>query len=287
MAGPAPAAFAAPGFRKLLFQRPSVVVALMLFLLIVATCFLLPALGVTSIGGMSVRNRLTPPGAEYMLGADAFGRDVLGRLLVAGQTSLGIGLGVALLSSAAGVVIGLVAGFFRRLDTPLSRLIDAMMAFPDILLALSLVAIFGGSMVNVILALSVVYAPRIARIVRASTLVIRELPYVEAARALGTRTPTIMVTHVLRNILSPIMVQATFIFAYAMLAEAGLSYVGLGAQAPLPSWGRMLAESQTMATLAPHVALIPGLAIMLTVLGLNLLGDGLRDALDPRLKVLR
>ncbi|SEN55249.1 peptide/nickel transport system permease protein [Paracoccus alcaliphilus] len=283
MAGPAPAAFAAPGFRKLLFQRPSVVVALMLFLLIVATCFLLPALGVTSIGGMSVRNRLTPPGAEYMLGADAFGRDVLGRLLVAGQTSLGIGLGVALLSSAAGVVIGLVAGFFRRLDTPLSRLIDAMMAFPDILLALSLVAIFGGSMVNVILALSVVYAPRIARIVRASTLVIRELPYVEAARALGTRTPTIMVTHVLRNILSPIMVQATFIFAYAMLAEAGLSFLGVGVDPKIPTWGIMINEGRQYIDNAFFLILFPGLAIALSVLSLQIVGDGLRDALDPKL----
>ncbi len=283
MAGPAPAAFAAPGFRKLLFQRPSVVVALMLFLLIVATCFLLPALGVTSIGGMSVRNRLTPPGAEYMLGADAFGRDVLGRLLVAGQTSLGIGLGVALLSSAAGVVIGLVAGFFRRLDTPLSRLIDAMMAFPDILLALSLVAIFGGSMVNVILALSVVYAPRIARIVRASTLVIRELPYVEAARALGTRTPTIMVTHVLRNILSPIIVQATFIFAYAMLAEAGLSFLGVGVDPKIPTWGIMINEGRQYIDNAFFLILFPGLAIALSVLSLQIVGDGLRDALDPKL----
>lgn len=283
MAGPAPAAFAAPGFRKLLFQRPSVVVALMLFLLIVATCFLLPALGVTSIGGMSVRNRLTPPGAEYMLGADAFGRDVLGRLLIAGQTSLGIGLGVALLSSAAGVVIGLVAGFFRRLDTPLSRLIDAMMAFPDILLALSLVAIFGGSMVNVILALSVVYAPRIARIVRASTLVIRELPYVEAARALGTRTPTIMVTHVLRNILSPIMVQATFIFAYAMLAEAGLSFLGVGVDPKIPTWGIMINEGRQYIDNAFFLILFPGLAIALSVLSLQIVGDGLRDALDPKL----
>lgn len=283
MAGPAPAAFAAPGFRKLLFQRPSVVVALMLFLLIVATCFLLPALGVTSIGGMSVRNRLTPPGAEYMLGADAFGRDVLGRLLVAGQTSLGIGLGVALLSSAAGVVIGLVAGFFRRLDTPLSRLIDAMMAFPDILLALSLVAIFGGSMVNVILALSVVYAPRIARIVRASTLVIRELPYVEAARALGTRTPTIMITHVLRNILSPIMVQATFIFAYAMLAEAGLSFLGVGVDPKIPTWGIMINEGRQYIDNAFFLILFPGLAIALSVLSLQIVGDGLRDALDPKL----
>lgn len=282
MAAASPA-IAAPSFRKLLFQRPAVVVALVVFVLIVAACFLLPTLGVTEIGGMSVRKRLTPPGAEYWLGADAFGRDLLGRLLVAGQTSLGIGLGVAVISSAVGIVIGLVAGFFRRLDTPLSRLIDAMMAFPDILLALSLVAIFGGTMINVILALSVVYAPRIARIVRASTLVIRELPYVEAARALGTRTPTIMVTHVLRNIMSPILVQATFIFAYAMLAEAGLSFLGVGVDPRIPTWGIMVNEGRRYIDTAFFLILFPGAAIALSVLSLQIVGDGLRDALDPRL----
>ncbi|MGA0613998.1 ABC transporter permease [Paracoccus sp. KR1-242] len=283
MAGSASPLAAAPGFRKLLLQRPSVAVTLAIFLLIVAACFLLPALGVTSIGGMSVRNRLTSPSSQHLLGADAFGRDVLGRLLVAGRTSLGIGLGVAILSSAAGIVIGLVAGFFRRLDTPLSRLIDAMMAFPDILLALSLVAIFGGSMANVMLALSVVYTPRIARIVRASTLVIRELPYVEAARALGTRTVTIMLTHVLRNIMSPILVQATFIFAYAMLAEAGLSFLGVGVDPKIPTWGTMVNEGRQYIDSAFFLILFPGLAIALSVLSLQIVGDGLRDALDPKL----
>jgi peptide/nickel transport system permease protein len=274
---------ASPGFRKLLFQRPAVAVALAVFVSVVFACFLLPALGIAEIGGMSVRNRLTPPGHDYLLGADAFGRDVLGRLLVAGQTSLGIGLGVAVLSSVAGILIGLTAGFFRRLDMPLSRLIDALMAFPDILLALSLVAIFGGSMVNVMLALSIVYTPRIARIVRASTLVIRELPYVEAARALGTRTPTIMVTHVLRNILSPILVQATFIFAYAMLAEAGLSFLGVGVDPKTPTWGIMVNEGRQYIDNAFFLILFPGLAIALSVLSLQIVGDGLRDALDPKL----
>ncbi len=283
MAGTASSTVAAPSLRRLLMQRPSVVMALVIFVANATACFLLPALGVTSTGGMSVRNRLPGPGSEYLLGADAFGRDVLGRLMVAGQTSLGIGLGVALLSSAAGIMIGLIAGFFRRLDMPLSRLIDALMAFPDILLELSLVAIFGGSMGNVILALSIVYTPRIARIVRASTLVIRELPYVEAARALGTRTPTIMVTHVLRNIVSPILVQATFIFAYSMLAEAGLSFLGVGVDPKIPTWGIMVNEGRQYIDNAFFLILFPGLAIALSVLFLQIVGDGLRDALDPKL----
>ncbi|WOI57850.1 ABC transporter permease [Palleronia sp. LCG004] len=272
-----------PGFRVILFSRPSTVVALVVFAVIAIACFALPLLGIVEPGGMSVRSRLTPPGAEFPLGADAFGRDVLARLLIAGQTSLTIGLGVAALSSVIGIAIGLVAGFFRWLDAPLSRLIDAMMAFPDILLALSLVAIFGGTMTNVILALSVVYAPRIARIVRASTLVIRELPYVEAARALGTRTHTIMLTHVLRNILSPILVQATFIFAYAMLAEAGLSFLGVGVDPSTPTWGIMVNEGRQFIDTAFFLILFPGIAIALSVLSLQLVGDGLRDALDPRL----
>ena len=274
---------APPGFRRVLLSRPSTVVALAVFAIIALACLLLPATGLVPLGGMSVRSRLTPPGAEFWLGADAFGRDVLARLLVAGQTSLAIGLGVAALSSVIGIAIGLVAGFYRRLDAPLSRLVDAMMAFPDILLALSLVAIFGGTVINVILALSVVYAPRIARIVRASTLVIRELPYVEAARALGTRTPTIMWTHVLRNILSPILVQATFIFAYAMLAEAGLSFLGVGVDPSTPTWGIMVNEGRQFIDNAFYLILFPGLGIALAVLSLQLVGDGLRDALDPKL----
>lgn len=275
---------APPGLLRQLSQRPAVLAALIVFVCVVLACFLLPVLGLTEIGGMSVRNRLSAPGTNgYALGADAFGRDLLGRLLVAGQTSLMIGLDVAILSTLLGVILGLVAGFFRRLDTALSRLIDAMMAFPDILLALSLVAIFGGTMGNVILALAIVYTPRIARIVRASTLVIRELPFVEAARALGTRTPSIMLTHVLRNILSPILVQATFIFAYAMLAEAGLSFLGVGVDPKTPTWGIMVNEGRQYIDNAFFLILFPGLAIALSVLSLQIVGDGLRDALDPRL----
>lgn len=279
----ATSAYAEPKFVQSLFARRSVLIALIVFVAIVALCFLAPLVATTDPDAMSVRDRLTPPGANFLLGADAFGRDVFSRVLFAGRVSLTIGLGVAVVSSAAGIVIGLAAGFFRRLDTPLSRLIDAMMAFPDILLALSLVAIFGGTMTNVILALSIVYTPRIARIVRASTLVVRELPYVEAARALGTRTPSIMVTHVLRNIVSPILVQATFIFAYAMLAEAGLSFLGVGVDPETPTWGTMVNEGRQYIDQAIYLILIPGLAVSVSVLSLQLVGDGLRDALDPKL----
>ncbi|MFN3172261.1 MAG: ABC transporter permease [Hyphomicrobiales bacterium] len=272
-----------PKFLELLFSRRSVLVALIIFLIILALCALAALIAPADPAQMSVRQRLTPPGSAFWLGADAFGRDVASRLLFAGQVSLAIGLGVAILSSIVGIFIGLLAGFFRQLDGLLSRLIDAMMAFPDILLAIALVSILGGSMVNVILALSIVYAPRIARIVRASTLVIRELPYVEAARALGTSTSRIMTTHVLRNIMSPIIVQGTFIFAYAMLAEAGLSFLGVGVDPSTPTWGTMINEGRQYIDQASYLIFFPGIAISISVLSLQLVGDGLRDALDPRL----
>ncbi len=279
---PSSAAFEAK-FLELLFARRAVLFALIIFAIIALLCAFAPVVAPSDPAKMSVRDRLTAPGADFILGADAFGRDVASRLLFAGRVSLSVGLGVAALSSLVGIVLGLCAGFFRQLDAPLSRLIDAMMAFPDILLAIALVSILGGSAVNVILALAIVYAPRIARIVRASTLVIRELPFVEAATALGVSTPAVMVRHVLPNILSPIIVQATFIFAYTMLAEAGLSFLGVGIDPSTPTWGTMINEGRQYIDQAAFLILYPGVAISISVLVLQLIGDGLRDALDPRL----
>ena len=273
-----------PGFLRLLLSRRSVIVALIVFLVIAGLCILAGWVAPMSPSKMSVRARLAPPFGDYLLGADAYGRDVLSRLLYAGRTSLTIGFGVATLSTVIGIAIGLLAGFFRRLDAPLSRLIDAMMAFPDILLAIALVSILGGSMVNVILALSIVYVPRFARISRASTLVIRELPFVEASRALGSSTRYVIVNHVLRNIVSPITVQATFIFAYAMLAEAGLSFLGVGIDPATPTWGTMINEGRQFIDQATWLIVFPGLAISISVLSLQIIGDGLRDALDPTTK---
>lgn len=283
MAGAASIASDEPGFLKLLLARRSVLVALIIFVIVVALCVLAPLIAPADPAKMSVRARLSPPFDAYLLGADAFGRDVASRLLYAGRVSLTIGAGVALLSTVVGVLIGLLAGFYRRLDGPLSRLIDAMMAFPDILLSIALVSILGGSMINVILALSIVYAPRFARIGRASTLVIRELPFVEAARALGSSTRYIITNHILRNIVSPIIVQATFIFAYAMLAEAGLSFLGVGVDPSTPTWGTMINEGRQYIDQAAFLIFFPGIAISISVLSLQLIGDGLRDALDPRL----
>ena len=283
MAAASSAVVSDPGFVRLLLARRSVLIALIVFLTIVALCFFAPWVAPENPAKMSVRARLSPPFGDYLLGADAYGRDVLSRLLYAGRTSLMIGFGVATLSTVIGILIGLLAGFYRRLDAPLSRLIDAMMAFPDILLAIALVSILGGSMINVIIALTIVYVPRFARIGRASTLVIRELPFVEAARALGSSTRYVILNHVLRNIVSPITVQATFIFAYAMLAEAGLSFLGVGIDPATPTWGTMINEGRQFIDQATFLILYPGLAISIAVLSLQIIGDGLRDALDPRL----
>lgn len=271
-------------FLQQLMKRRTVAIGLAILLVFVLLAALAPLIAPYAPGRLSIVNRLKPPSATYWFGTDEFGRDLFSRMLYAGRLSLSVGAAVVVLSSLIGVTLGLLAGFFKRLDTPTARLIDAMMAFPDILLAIALVAALGPSLVTVIVALAIVYAPRLARIVRAATLVIRELPYVEAARACGNTTFRIMTRHVLPNIVSPITVQATFIFASAMLAEAGLSFLGLGVSPDVPTWGTMIASGRQYIGQADWMTYFPGLAIVLAVLSLQMVGDGLRDLLDPRLR---
>ncbi len=271
-------------FVSRLVTRKTVMFGLLILLIVAVLAILAPLIAPYSPSRLSVVNRLKPPSGTYWFGTDEFGRDVFSRTIYAGQLSLLVGASVVVFAAVFGVTLGLVAGFFRRLDTPIARIIDAMMAFPDILLAIALVAALGPSLVTVIIALGIVYTPRLARIVRASTLVIRELPYVEAARALGVPTWRIMTRHVLRNLVSPILVQGTFIFAYAMLAEAGLSFLGLGVSPEIPTWGTMIAAGRQYIGQADWMTLFPGIAIILSVLSLQMVGDGFRDLLDPRLR---
>ena len=271
-------------FGALLIQRRTVLLGLVVLAVIALLAALAPLIAPYAPNKLSVVNRLKPPSGVYWFGTDEFGRDVFSRTIYAGRLSLLVGASVVALASIVGITLGVIAGFFRKLDTPIARVIDAMMAFPDILLAISLVAALGPSLTTVIVALGIVYAPRLARIVRASTLVIRELPYVEAARALGVSTWRIMTRHVLRNLISPILVQATFIFAYSMLAEAGLSFLGLGVSPEVPTWGTMIAAGRQYVGQADWMTLFPGVAIVLAVLSLQMVGDGLRDLLDPRLR---
>jgi peptide/nickel transport system permease protein len=281
------AAAAAPeriSFGAILIRRRTVLFGLLVLALIALLAVLAPLIAPYAPNRLSIVNRLKPPSATYWFGTDEFGRDIFTRTIYAGRLSLLVGASVVVFASIVGVTLGLIAGFFRKLDTPIARIIDAMMAFPDILLAIALVAALGPSLTTVIVALGIVYAPRLARIVRASTLVIRELPYVEAARALGVPTWRIMTRHVLRNLVSPILVQATFIFASSMLAEAGLSFLGLGVSPEIPTWGTMIAAGRQYVGQADWMTLFPGIAIVLSVLSLQMVGDGLRDLLDPRLR---
>jgi peptide/nickel transport system permease protein len=235
-----------------------------------------------------VRSRMRfafrPPSAQFLLGTDQLGRDVLTRVLHGARLSLLIGLATVGATALAGTAVGLAAGFFRRLDDLLMRLMDAMMAFPAILMAVAITAALGPSGINAVIALAAVYVPRTARIVRASVLVVREMEHVLAARALGAGNARIMLVHVLPYCMAPLVVQLTFVFAYAVLAEAALSFLGMGPPPPAPTWGNVIADGRDYLREAPWICLFPGLAISLTVLGLNLLGDGLRDLLDPRLR---
>ncbi|HTK03134.1 MAG TPA: ABC transporter permease [Bordetella sp.] len=269
---------------RLLVTRKTVLLSLIVLIVLVAAALLAPLISPYDPFKLSIVNRLKPPGAAHWFGTDDFGRDVFSRVIYGGRLSLTVGFAVVVLSSILGIALGLIAGFFRGADKFVSRLIDAMMAFPDILLAISLVAALGPSVLNVVIALGIVYTPRLARIVRASTLVIRELPFVEAARALGVPTRRIVAVHVLRNLVSPILVQGTFIFAYAILAEAGLSFLGVGVSPDIPTWGTMISSGQQYMGSADWIMIFPGIAIVLSVLSLQLVGDGLRDVLDPRLR---
>lgn len=230
-----------------------------------------------------VRDAFAPPSPDRWFGADNLGRDIYSRVVLGARISLLIGIGTVLVTGVAGAAIGLVAGYFKQWDDPVMRVMDALMAFPAVMLAVAIAAALGPGAVNIIVALSIVYIPRTARIVRASTLVTVELAFVTAARALGARDLRILLRHVLPNCLTPLVVQLTFVFAYAVLSEAALSFLGLGPPPPTPSWGNIIADGRDYLREAPWICLFPGVAISLTVLGLNLLGDGLRDLLDPRI----
>lgn len=252
-------------------------------LVVALAAILAPWLAPYEPNKLNIMSRFQPPSWHHWFGTDEFGRDILSRVMYAGRISLSVSASVVIFAGIFGVLMGVLAGYFRKIDALLSRLLDAMMAFPDILLAIALVAALGSSITNVILALGITYTPRLARVVRANTMVLRELPYIEAARSMGVPTWRILTQHLLVNLVSPILVQSTFIFASAMLAEASLSFLGVGASPDMPTWGTMLATGREFISSAPWLMYFPGFAIVLSVLSLQSLGDGLRDLVDPRL----
>ena len=233
---------------------------------------------------MNPMMRLKPPSDEYLLGTDNYGRDLFSRMILGGRISLLIGLLAAAASIGVGVIIGLIAGFFRTADAIIMRMMDALMAMPSILIAIALVALNGPSIGSVIIAITIPEIPRVVRLVRSVILTAREEPYVEAALALGSSTPKILFLHLLPNTMAPLIVQGTYIIASAILTEAILSFLGAGISTEIPTWGNIMAEGRQFFRIKPPIVLWPGLLLTLCVLSINLLGDAARDTLDPRLK---
>ncbi len=231
-------------------------------------------------------NQLTPPSAEFWLGTDAFGRDILTRIIYGARTALFVGFTAAFVGATGGLILGVASAYFGgRFDIICQRLVDIVMAFPLIVLALAVVATLGASTVNVIIAITIPFIPQCARVVRSSALAIREIPYVDAARALGFSHTRIIMKHMIPNVMAPYLIMLTTFVGQAILLEASLSYLGMGVQEPTPAWGLMLqGGAEEFAESAPWVPIFPGLAITIAVFGFNLFGDGLRDVLDPRLR---
>lgn len=232
---------------------------------------------------VNVKERITAPTGQHKLGTDEMGRDVLSRMFFGVRASMIIGVSVAIISTVAGIIVGVIAGYYKKVDNVLMRILDGVMSFPSIIIAIALAGILGTGKINIIIALSVAYFPTMARIVRSSVLSLRDIEYVQSIKVLGASDAYIIIHHIIPNIISPIIVQMTFIFALAVFDEAALSYLGVGIRAPEPSLGGMVSDARKYMSVAPWTILYPGLMIAYIVLGLNLLGDGLRDYFDPKL----
>ena len=275
---------AQPGIARLAFANRSFLAGFVITMLIAAMALLSFLWTPYDITHLIVADRMKPPSWQHLLGTDHFGRDILSRVMIGARISLAIGAFTVVLAGIAGTLSGAIAGYFYHLDQPIMRIMDALMAFPSIVLAMVVSAVLGASLTNVVIALAIATTPHTARIVRASVLLEKEQEYIAAARSIGVGEWTILFKHVLRNVAGPLIVRLTYVFAIAVLAEAALSFVGAGPPPPAASFGSIIAQGRDFMREAPWITVFPGLAIIACVLGLNLLGDGLRDVLDPRLK---
>jgi peptide/nickel transport system permease protein len=271
------------GFIGFLRRHPSVAAGGALLILMLLMAVFAPYLGTVDPTALAPIRRLRVPSAEFWFGSDMLGRDIYSRVVYGARVSLTVGFSVATLASVIGLAIGMFSGFVRWADAILQRVMDGMMSIPPILLAVALMALTRGSVGNVITAITLAEIPRVSRLVRSVVLSLREQPYVDAAVVAGTRTPTIILRHILPNTLGPMTVSATYICASAMIVEAILSFIGAGTPPTIPSWGNIMAEGRALWQVKPFIVFFPAAFLSLTVLAVNLLGDGLRDALDPRL----
>jgi len=270
-------------FRESFRRHPTAIAGGIVLLLMILIAIFAPWLGSVDPQAVTPIRRLKPPSAEFWFGSDMLGRDVYSRVLYGARVSLTVGIAVALLSTLIGLAIGLVTGFVRWLDAIVMRIMDGLMSIPPVLLAIALMALTRASVENVIAAITLAEVPRVVRLVRSLVLTLREQPYVEAAVAAGTTLPRILLRHILPNTMAPLLVQATYVCASAMITEAILSFIGAGTPPNIPSWGNIMAEARSLFQIAGYLILYPGIFLSLTVLAVNLLGDGMRDALDPRL----
>ena len=265
------------------YRNPTIVIGGTLLSLMILMAIFAPLLFTVDPTALAPARRTREPSAQYWFGSDMLGRDVYSRVIYGARISLIVGFAVALFASILGTFVGLVSGFSRMLDSIIMRVMDGLMSIPPILLAIALMALTRASVQNVIIAISIADFPRVSRLIRGVVLTLREQPYVEAAIASGTRTPMIIIKHILPNTLAPLMVNATFICASAMITEASLSFIGAGTPPIIPSWGNIMAEGRALWQVKPYIVFFPAIFLCITVLSVNLLGDGLRDALDPRL----
>ena len=270
-------------FRDAFRRHPTALIGGAILIGMIVLAILAPWLGTIDPQAVAPIKRLRPPSAQYWFGTDMLGRDVYSRVVYGARVSLLVGLAVAMLSTLVGLAIGLVTGYVRALDAIVMRVMDGLMSIPSVLLAIALMALTKASIGNVIAAITLAEVPRVVRLVRGLVLTLREQPYVEAAIAAGTTLALILVRHILPNIVAPLLVQATYVCGSAMITEAILSFIGAGTPPNIPSWGNIMAEGRSLFQIAGFLILFPGIFLSLTVLAVNLLGDGMRDALDPRL----
>jgi peptide/nickel transport system permease protein len=271
-------------FKRLIRNKLAVLGALLLLFLI-TVALLAPWVATHNPLKMNIKERLQPPSQTHFFGTDGYGRDLFSRVVYGAAIALRVGFLSIAVAMSAGIILGLISGYYRGwIDAIIMRIMDAILSFPIILLAIGIMAVLGAGFANLMIALGLVYTPRFARLVRSSVLSVREKEYIEAARVTGCSDFTILFVHILPNCWAPVIIQATISFGYAILWEAALSFLGLGAPPPSPSWGSLLADGKEVLTRAPWMTYFPGLAIAMAVLALNLFGDGLRDVLDPRIK---